>query len=74
MQMMKSAEFMFVVRRRGDDTPWIALEPKQDGLTDIEGEIGLDLYRGTSVDEAKQMARFLNSNIKSVNYNCGGTG
>src|SRR5262249_19125849 len=68
--MIKSAEFLFVVKRRDDDTPWIALQPKVKGLEDIAGEIGLDLYRGTSLEEAKQLARFLNSNIKAVNYAC----
>ena len=38
------------------------------GLQRLKGEIGLDLYRGTSLEEAKQLARFLNSNIKSVSY------
>lgn len=67
---MKSAEFLFVVKRREDASPFIALEPKGDGFEDIAGSIGLDLYRGTSLEEAKQLARFLNSNIKSVNYAC----
>ena len=66
--MMKSAEFLFVVRKREDDTPWIVLKPKQSGFEGIEGEIGIDLYRGASINEAKQLARFLNSNIKSLNY------
>lgn len=71
---MKSAEFQFVVKKREDESPWIALQPKNAGFEDIAGEIGLDLYRGTSLEEAKQLARFLNSNIKSVNYTCPGKG
>jgi hypothetical protein len=65
---MKSAEFVFVVRKREDDTPWIALQPKAEGFDDVKGEIGLDLYRGTSLEEAKQLARFLNNNIKAVRF------
>jgi hypothetical protein len=68
--MGKSAEFLFVVKRHEDDTPWIALQPRLEGLQTPAAEIGLNLYRGTSLEEAKQLARFLNSNIKSVN--CGG--
>ncbi|MGA7327280.1 MAG: hypothetical protein WBX25_23025 [Rhodomicrobium sp.] len=49
-----------------DGTPWIALQPKHDGFKDFRGEIGLDLFRGTSLEEAKQLARFLNSNIKAI--------
>jgi hypothetical protein len=71
---MKSTEFLFVVRKREDDSPWIALQPKREGDEDIKGEIGLDLYRGTSLNEAKQLARFLNSNIKSVNFDRKGNG
>ncbi|MBI4724955.1 MAG: hypothetical protein HY765_08260 [Rhodomicrobium sp.] len=69
--MRTSAEFLFVVRLREDGTPWVALQPKHEGLEDCKGEIGLDLYRGTSLEEAKQLARFLNSNIKAVSYACG---
>ena len=68
--MRKSAEFLFVVRVCEDGVPFVALQPKHEGLADIAGEIGLDLYRGTSLEEAKQLARFLNSNIKAVNYEC----
>jgi hypothetical protein len=66
----KSAEFLFVVRLREDGAPWLAMQPKHEGFEVMNGEIGLDLYRGTSLEEAKQLARFLNSNIKSVNCEC----
>ncbi len=64
----ESAEFLFVVRLREDGAPWVVLQPKHEGFAILKGELGLDLYRGTSLEEAKQLARFLNSNIKSVNY------
>ncbi|MFZ1107977.1 MAG: hypothetical protein WAN43_06495 [Rhodomicrobium sp.] len=64
----ESAEFVFAVRLREDGAPFVALQPKGAGLEGIEGELGLDLYRGTSLEEAKQLARFLNSNIKAVSY------
>jgi hypothetical protein len=66
--MRESLESLFVVRRYEDDTTWIAIQPKLEGLQTPAGEIGLNLYRGTSFEEAKQLARFLNSNIKSVNF------
>ena len=47
---------------------WVVLQPKHEGFVTLKGEIGLDLYRGTSLEEAKQLARFLNSNIKSISY------
>ena len=62
----KCAEFLFAVRLHEDGTPWVALQPKHEGLEELKGELGLDLYRGTSLEEAKQLARFLNSNIKSL--------
>ena len=64
----ENAEFFFVVRLRDNGAPWVVLQPKNEGLITLKGEIGLDLYRGTSLGEAKQLARFLNSNIKSVRY------
>jgi hypothetical protein len=64
----ENAEFFFVVRLRENGAPWVVLQPKNEGLITLKGEIGLDLYRGTSLGEAKQLARFLNSNIKSVRY------
>ena len=65
----KCAEFLFVVRLHEHGTPWLALQPKHEGLDELKGELGLDLYRGTSLEEAKQLARFLNSNIKSICHN-----
>ena len=64
----ENAEFLFVARLRENGAPWVVLQPKHEGLTTLKGEIGLDLYRGTSLEEAKQLARFLNSNIKSISY------
>ena len=65
--MRDTAEFLFVVRKDGD-TPWIALQAKDRGLNEALGEICLKLYRGTSLEDAKQLTRFLNSNIKSIQY------
>lgn len=58
---MKLPDFLFTVRKREDGTPWIAVRPNES-----DEEIGLELYRGTSIEEAKQLARFLNGNIKEV--------
>ena len=63
-----SAEFVFVARESKEGAPLVVLQPKHGGIELLKGEIGLDLYRGTSLQEAKQLARFLNSNIKSVSY------
>jgi hypothetical protein len=62
----ESAEFVFVVRLNEDGAPFVALQPKGAGLESVTGELRLELYRGTNLDEAKQFARFLNSNIKAV--------
>lgn len=66
--MPDSAEFLFVVKMRDDGALRVALQPKGEGLEELTGELGFDLYRGTTLEEAKQLARFLNSNIKSVSY------
>jgi hypothetical protein len=72
--MKQTAEYLFAVRLREDGTPWVALQPKSQGIEDLPGEIGLNLYRGTSLEEAKQLARFLNSNIKALSYESGSRG
>ncbi len=64
----KIAEFVFVVRMREDGAPFVALQPKGAGFEDLKAELGLELYRGASLEEAKQLARFLNSNIKAVSF------
>ena len=46
----ESAEFLFVVRLHEDGAPWVALQPKHKGLATLQGEIGLNLYRGTSLE------------------------
>ena len=66
--MRKNMDCMFAVRLREDGTPWVVLQPKHEDSGGIEGEIGLGLYRGTSLNEAKQLARFLNSNIKAISF------
>jgi hypothetical protein len=66
--MRQSAEFVFALKMSADGAPWIALQPKYEGLAQMRGELGLDLYPGTSLEEAKHLVRFLNSNIKAVSY------
>jgi len=53
----ENAEFLFVVRLRENGAPWVVLQPKHEGLATLKGEIGLDLYRGTSLGEAKQLVQ-----------------
>lgn len=66
--MMHAAEYLFVVRNSEDQTPFIAMQPRQSQSVGLSSEVNLLLYRGTSLEEAKQLARFLNSNIKAVRY------
>jgi hypothetical protein len=66
----ENAEFLFVARLRENGAPWVLLQPKHEGLTTLKGEIGLDLYlRPEQMGQdfpRGVLARFLNSNIKSV--------
>ena len=67
---MRRNGLMFAVRLREDGTPCVVLQPKHEDSGSPKGEIALGLYGGTSLTEAKQLARFLNSNIKAISFDC----
>lgn len=62
------ADYLFKVSQYGDGTPWIFLElrrsPNLPALGD--GFLGLDLRPGTSFQEAKRIADFLNDHVECV--------
>ena len=66
----KRAEYRFRVKEYGDGTPWIYLElvREPDLPTIAPGFLGLDLKEGTSYEEAKEIARFLNERITTVSH------
>jgi len=69
---MDPTRCQFIAKKCPDGQPWIALEPGSLELA-TPGEIaGFELYAGTSIEEARQLARFLNNNIKGLRISPGG--
>ncbi len=63
---MDPTRCQFIAKKCQNGHPWIALQPGSLDMT-TPGEIaGFELYAGTSIEEARQLARFLNNNIKGL--------
>lgn len=61
------ARYRFTVKEYSDGTAWIALEPLRSNLPLLgDGFLGMDLPPGTSYEEAKRVASFLNDHIECV--------
>lgn len=59
------AEHRFTVKEYADGTPWITTEHYREDI--FEGKIlGLDLPKGTTIEKAKEIARYLNENISNL--------
>lgn len=69
MSNTESAEFRFEVKESGSGEPWIMLEATKGDITALEGGfLGLKLSPGTTYEEAKLLARTLESGISAVSY------
>ena len=64
------ARFLFKVAEYGgpDYTPWIMTEPHSDRLKVLgtDGFIGFDLKPGTTFDQAREIAQYLNQHIECI--------
>ena len=62
------AQYVFKVSEAADGTPWISTEPlRAEDIPLLEHAfIGFDLPRGTTLEEAQQIARYLNDNLESI--------
>ena len=67
--MHQTSRFAFVVKESGAGVPWIALEPAEENLAVLgDGNLGIDLVDGTTLADANEFARVLNSNVKQLSY------
>jgi hypothetical protein len=59
------ADYLFKVSEYADGTPWIFLELRREPNLPVLGDgfLGMGLRPGTSLEEAKRIAHFLNENI-----------
>ena len=72
--MTVSGEYAFTVKETGDGTPFIALEPRGTPLTGAglpRGSFYLDLRRGTTIEQARQLAKFCNSHVEKLTFTAG---
>ena len=71
MNKTEIGEYTFTVKEDAVGTPHIVFEPsggEHKFLKESDGILGFELPKGTTYDEAKEIARFLNKNIKSLLY------
>jgi len=62
----------FKVKEFSNKQLWICLEPVKENLKVlVRGSLGFDLPRGTTIDDAKKIAKFLEENIRGVSYTGG---
>jgi hypothetical protein len=59
----------FTIKEHGDGTPFIAMEPCGGDLALLrDGILALDLPEGTTLEQAHEIASYLNDNIESLAY------
>lgn len=67
--MRQTCKFAFVVKESGAGVPWIALEPAGENLPVMgDGNLGIDLIDGATIDDARDVARVLNRHVRQLSY------
>lgn len=64
--MTERGEFRFTVKESHNGKPWIAFEPAGSRLISVKGMLGFDLKDGATLDDAKEIARYMNENIRTL--------
>ena len=67
--MTERSDYKVTVKELGDGTPFLMLEPYEGDLTILaNGHLSLDLLPGTTYEQAQEIARYLNANIRSFAF------
>ena len=67
MSKTERAKFAFTVKKYYDGKPWIALEPYEGSIERFDnGLLGFDLSEGTDINQAKEIANYLNKNLTKL--------
>ena len=66
--MTERGDFSFIGKEAADDRPWIAAKPAGRSLSSIHCHLGFELKSGTSHEEAKAVASFLNIHIEAITH------
>ena len=69
MSKTSRAEYRYIVKEFEDGTPWIMCEVYQGDDLPLPGSsfLGFDLREGTTLSEAKEIARFMEANLRFMN-------
>ena len=67
MSNTKRAEYKFTVKEFEEGTPWIALEPLRNNIFP-NGLLGFDLPKNINLEKAKDIADYLNKNLKQLSF------
>ena len=66
---MGQGKFKFTVKESADGTAWIAAEPIGRAAVDLlPGVLGFGLRREATLQEAGDVADFMNDTIATINY------
>ena len=69
MAETERAGYIFKVKEGIGGIPWIMLEPMDKDISILDkGFLGMDLAPNITYQQAEEIARFLNENIKSVSF------
>ena len=66
--MTERGEFRFTVKEAADGRPWIAAEPAGKSLVTLPGLLAFELGPGTTYDDAKTVASFMNLHIAGITH------
>jgi hypothetical protein len=65
--MTERAEVAFVVKEGGDGKLHIVAEPTAD-MKNVRGLIGFDLKPGTTLEQAREIAKYMRQHIRGINH------
>lgn len=67
MAKTERAKYVFIVKEFSDGTPWIVLEPLRKSISlPGDGFLGFDLPKGTDINKAKDIAKYLSENLSDL--------
>jgi len=69
MSKTETKKYRFTVKESSSGKPRLVLEPSRETLQVLgNGILGLNLQPGATIEDAQEIANFINDNIVSVSY------